>query len=865
VPGLWEAQGHLDLDGVAWYRLRFRLDDTDHWWTLRFGAVMDIADVFLNGAHLGHHDAPFTPFELDPGAALVPGQNTLCVRVEDPPVTAPEHLRLAHGKQGWANQWFPSRPSLYMTYGGIWQEVTLRRHGPVTVRDVFVNSDPEDLVVAAEVDNRTAGAVDARLHVRTVGFVREVPVGLPAGSARTVEVRLGPTVAPHWSPERPALHAAMVDVVVDGEPSDAAEVRYGLRTVRIDGTRLLVDGRPYRMRSALVQGFRADELYAEGSRDAIREEVLAAMAMGFNTLRLHIKAFDPTYLEVCDELGMLLHCDIPVAEPVAHEELGEGTLLTERCVRAAREQVRRDRNHPSVILWSAMNELCLDRREARAWPGYEAFVRAVAGTVMEEDPTRPVIENDWDQPDPDRVFTTPLLTAHWYGRLHADYLDEIEARSARWTGIGRPLFITEFGDWGLPAMPSRAERPFWDPRELYVAGLAATAWPGTLAGFLRQTQRHQGLSDRLQGEVFRRHDHLGGYCLTELTDVPHELNGLLDLLRVPKPLAVAEISRLNQAVLPMLHLPSLVLVAGEPFRAPLHVANDGPLLPDVQVEVTTGDASAAVVPVGDLPGHQASRQAMVELTAPDVPGGHDVRLRLQSRGADVAHNRYPVHVVDRPQARVDVRVLGRPGRLPAALERLGANAGERGPTVVPEDALDAAVAAEVRARLERGDTVLVLAQAPGADPHYPVPAQLTRTLTRWGSSVFTYTTDHGGLPSLPRRAVLAAEDATIQATSVLTRLGEAEKPAEPMVMVYKPIPDPLVGAVVASVPAGPGRLIACQFRLADRAATGEPAAAALLGDLLRFAAAPRAGMTRQRTATADGRAMVVYGFQDGRW
>ncbi len=97
MPGLWEAQGHLDLDGVAWYRRRFRLDESDGWWTLRFGAVMDLADVFLNGRHLGHHDAPFTPFELDPSAALHPGLNTICVRVDDPPVTSREHLRMAHG------------------------------------------------------------------------------------------------------------------------------------------------------------------------------------------------------------------------------------------------------------------------------------------------------------------------------------------------------------------------------------------------------------------------------------------------------------------------------------------------------------------------------------------------------------------------------------------------------------------------------------------------------------------------------------------------------------------------------------------------------------------------------------------------
>ena len=117
----------------------------------------------------------------------------------------------------------------------------------------------------------------------------------------------------------------MVDVYADGRPSDAGSVRFGLRTVRMDGKRILVNGVPYRMKSALVQGFRRRRALRRGQPGADRRGGAAAKAMGFNTLRLHIKAFDPTYLDVCDELGMLLHCDIPVAEPLDHSEMGGDT------------------------------------------------------------------------------------------------------------------------------------------------------------------------------------------------------------------------------------------------------------------------------------------------------------------------------------------------------------------------------------------------------------------------------------------------------------------------------------------------------------------------------------------------------------
>ncbi|HEV3498495.1 MAG TPA: hypothetical protein VHA34_19325, partial [Actinomycetes bacterium] len=273
VPGLWEAQGWLDLDGEAWYRRRFDLDHTSGWWTLRFGAVMDLAEVFLNGTSLGWHEQPFTPFELDPTSALRKDENVLDVRVLDPSLTQAEHLRMPHGKQGWANHVFPSRPSLYLTYGGIWQGVTLRRHGAAVIGDVFVNGDPSDLVVSVDVENRGTAELEVRLGVRTLGLATQVWGAVPGRSARCLQARLGRTSAARWSPEHPVLHEAAVDLNVDGRLSDWKQVRYGLRTVRMEGKRILVDARPYRMKSALVQGFRADALYAEGDRSQIVEEV----------------------------------------------------------------------------------------------------------------------------------------------------------------------------------------------------------------------------------------------------------------------------------------------------------------------------------------------------------------------------------------------------------------------------------------------------------------------------------------------------------------------------------------------------------------------------------------------------------------
>jgi hypothetical protein len=824
VPGLWEAQGMLDLDGVAWYRRRFRLEEPGGHWTLRFGAVMDLAEVHLNGRLLGTNDLPFTPFEVDPSAALVPGVNELAVRVTDPPAGSAEHLRLPHGKQGWANQVFPSPPSLYMTYGGIWQSVTLRRHGPVAIRGARCSSDPGDLMVAVRVQNVSAHPVAARLTASSVGLAAEATPDLGPGAEVEATLRLGPANVPRWRPEDPVLHELVVEASVGGAPSDELRVRYGLRTVQVEGDRLLLNGEPYRMRSALVQGFRADTLYAEGGREAIRQEVIAARAARLNTLRLHIKAFDPAYLEVCDELGMLLHCDVPVAEPIAHRELDGDGELADRCARAATAQVLRDVNHPSVILWSAMNELGLDHPPSRGWPGYEAFVRRVAGAVRDADPTRPLIENDWIEPDPDRVFTTPVLTAHWYGRLHTAWLTALDAEARRWAGFGRPLFVSEFGDWGLPELDGDGEEAFWSPAGWYREAVGALPWPGSAAELIAGTQRHQGLSDRLQAEVFRRHDHLGGWCVTELTDVPWELNGLFDLERRPKPPAVAELARVSQPVLPMLELYSLLVAAGGRLTAPLHIANDGPPLEDVRVEVDLA-GEAAGVEVGEVPGWSAVAAGTVDLPVSSAPGACEVTLRLLAAGKEVASNTYPIRAVTPPP----VDSPEHPSQWSARLQPAP------GVMVVGEGALDAEVGELVRERLAAGETVVVLAQELEAVEWYPVAVEMAEVATAWGSTVFHFTCDQRALPSLPERAVLAGEDATVVPTHLLTRVRDRAWPETTVVGAFKPVPDPLAGPVVGALPVGGGRLVTCQYRLAEPAERGDPAALAILGDLLRWA------------------------------
>jgi hypothetical protein len=337
----------------------------------------------------------------------------------------------------------------------------------------------------------------------------------------------------------------------------------------------------------------------------------------------------------------------------------------------------------------------------------------------------------------------------------------------------------------------------------------------------------------------------------------------------------------------MLHLDSLVVARGAYVTAPLHVANDGPALDDVQVEVQFSGAAGArgiedllavdgstldleavlarfpeaswAIRISRLPAYRTTRAGTAVVAAPSVPGSHDLVLTLRSDGEIVGENRYPIHVVQVAPEPVGVRLLGEEGETLQALEAVGSRRDDQAAVaVVAEAGLDAAAGREARAVLSSGGSVLVLAQPPEVAEHYPTAVSLTAVETKWGSSVFHFTTDHGGLPSLPRRAVLVAEDSTVQARSAVTAVEGRAFPDTPVVVAYKPVPSALTGTVVGVHRVGRGRLVLCQYRLAARAAGGDAAACALLADLLRLTRLGQPELVEQHLVTPDGRAVTAY-------
>lgn len=838
VPSLWEAAGHVDKDGTHRYTTSFDLDDVSGHWTLRFDAVMDEARVELNGVHVGSSTLPYTPFELDV-TGVVAATNTLNVEVTDPPAGSPGHLGSAHGKQGWANDDFPSPPSMYLAYGGIWQPVTLRHHDWVTIRDLACNLDPNALTVDVVVEALARPDVDespdvvSAIVVVHIGDERRTAVLDLASHGGTYETQLdfGAVNLPRWSPETPRLHTCTADLTIDGQQLDRATIDVGLRTVALDDGVLSINGVRTPMRSVLVQGFHASALYAEGTNDEIEHEIRSAKALGFNMLRLHLRPFDPRYLDACDRLGMLLHCDMSIAEPIEHDHLDDVGPVARRCADAVRAHITRDRSHPSIVLWSTMNEIGNDRLDLRPTDRYERFVRYIVDIVRRLDPSRPIIENDWIDPDFERVFAAPMATAHWYGHLDRRYLDTLARRCAALADSPLPVAVTELGDWGLPD-PETGDGQFYAHRQAYEAILADSWWPGTLEAFSESTQHYQAIADRLQIETIRRAATTVGYCVTELTDVPWEFNGLLDIRRHAKQPALEHVSTANQPVAAILDLADFGTSPEHPARFTAWIVNDTDTNIDADVHVEIDD-SKLVLGQHRIPAHTSRRVGTGDLTVSGETGLRQITIVAteQTSGRCWSGN-YPTihHAPATHEAHARLAVADPAARDVA--DRLDYDIDDTAPVLlVGEDAIGK-IGRTLHDHLARGHTAVVLAQSASDLSDYPAATALDHVRTEWGGTPFRYTTDTPGIAAFTPRTVLHVHDADI-APDTLLRTDAPIRYA--CVGVLKPPPLPARGLVLGAIEVGGGIIIVCQYRLHDPLLRGSATAHSVLTDVVELA------------------------------
>ena len=362
---------------VGWYRKSFDLpaEDLGQRLWVEFDGVFRHCTVWLNGYILGTHESGYTSFHCDlTDAANYGGRNVLVVRVD------------ATAFEGW---WYEG--------GGVYRHVWLSKMAPVHVGHwgVFASPALNDDFSAARVDLTTTvindGPTDSMATVtstiiapngQTVGAAT-VEQALPAGTSAEVRQAVNVAAPVLWDLTNPALYRVETTVAADGL-GDAVSTPFGIRHIRFDPEQgFMLNGRVVKLQGTCNHQDHAGVGIAVP--DAVQRYRIARLqAMGSNAYRCAHNPPAAELLDACDEMGML------VMDESRHLSSAPWNMAD------LESMIRRDRNHPCIIMWSMANE-----EPAQSTEEGTRIVRSMIAFTKRLDPTRPTItamHGNWGGP-----------------------------------------------------------------------------------------------------------------------------------------------------------------------------------------------------------------------------------------------------------------------------------------------------------------------------------------------------------------------------------------------------------------------------------------------------------------------------------
>lgn len=405
VPASWNDQFEdwRDYTGTAWYQTTF---DRPWGWQgqrifVRFNAVSYLSEVWLNGACLGTHEGGHLPFVFDITDRVNAADNVLVVRVNGdmlPDRVPPGGLS---GQPGVAFPTvnFPDANYDFFPFCGIQRPVLLYTEPKTAIRDLTVITGIEGATGSVEVQiERTSDApVTARVTLTGHGASLAIDQELDAATSC---ITLTVPDAALWSPDAPNLYDLRVELLSDDTAVDCYTLKIGIRTIAVEGDQLLLNGEPVKL-----VGFGRHEdfpVVGKGLLPALIVKDYALMRwIGANSFRTSHYPYSEQMMDLADRLGFLVIDETPA---VGLFFLDMGLEKRNRlCEQMIRELIDRDKNHPSVIMWSLANEPHTATLEARAAyqqsfeiidnpsrPEAVAAFKAQADLAHTLDPTRPI-------------------------------------------------------------------------------------------------------------------------------------------------------------------------------------------------------------------------------------------------------------------------------------------------------------------------------------------------------------------------------------------------------------------------------------------------------------------------------------------
>jgi len=479
----------LQPDQLLWYRRSFE-KPTGEKVLLHFGAVDFQATVLINGKEVCTHSGGYDAFTIDITNALKSGENELIVKVYDPT----EQGIGPHGKQVLNPQGIYYTPT-----SGIWQTVWLE-----AVPQSYING----LVMTPDIDK---GVLNLKVNAPAGTSVEVIVtdgndiVSKLKGKAGT-NLQLSVKNAKLWSPESPNLYNLTVKLLKGTKTTDEVSSYFGMRKISIAKDekgvdRIFLNNKPYFNLGTLDQGFWPDGLYTAPTDAALKFDIEAIKAMGFNTIRKHIKIEPARWYYHADKIGMLVWQDL--VNP--NQGLPEGSKA--EFEKESKEILAQLYNYPSIVTWVLFNE---------QWGSYDQA--RLTNWVKQTDPSRIVNGHTGEY-----IFINEKETKTGKDNWVASDMTDVHSypnpmNSPAQTGKAR--IVGEFGGIGV-FIPDHQ----WNP---------LNAWgyiqekPAALKAKFTIMAQHLQLLER---------DGLSGSIYTQPFDVEGEQNGLMtydrEVVKIP--------------------------------------------------------------------------------------------------------------------------------------------------------------------------------------------------------------------------------------------------------------------------------------------------------------------------------------------
>ncbi len=392
------------VGGIGWYRKTFTppASDKGKKTRIQFGGVYQDADVFVNGKKIGNHPYGYTSFGYDLTPHIKFGENNvIAVNVKN---------------VGYNSRWY--------TGSGIYRHVWLTTTNPVHIANwgTYITtpevSDEKAVVnVRTKVINKGSAEANVRLRIkivdpagRTVGSI-EATSNITPNARQKFNQKLNVKSPSLWSVDSPNLYYAIQEVLVDGKVVDSTKERFGIRTISFSAK----EGFKLNGKSMLLKGscMHHDNgpLGAAAFDDAEYRRVKITKEAGFNAIRCSHNPPSVAFLDACDELGVMV-----IDETFDTWKHGKGgtKFYAEKFEKNwksdTKAMVLRDRNHPSIIMWSIGNEIPQNDKD----PVFET-ARMIADFTKRLDPTRPITSGvQGVNPKKDPFFTALDIAGYNY-------------------------------------------------------------------------------------------------------------------------------------------------------------------------------------------------------------------------------------------------------------------------------------------------------------------------------------------------------------------------------------------------------------------------------------------------------------------